>query len=131
MESPSVMTAPIVRRPPKTAASVLAFAMARRGQGEPPADDTITGWLKNRPERLAWAVSNRPAEAMALGLIDRPIPRVLCDLRHANLPLDARTATAVRMCLAMSGVTRQEMEMALADRAHLLQTVLGLLEEEQ
>ncbi|MCP9782838.1 hypothetical protein KBY83_05815 [Cyanobium sp. WKJ7-Wakatipu] len=105
--------------------------MTRRGQGEPPADATITGWLRSRPERLAWAVSNRPAEAMALGLIDRPIPRVLCDLRHSSLPLDPRSQTAVRMCLALSGVTRQEVETALADRAHLLQTVLGLLEAEQ
>jgi hypothetical protein len=125
------MTAPVRRRPPKTAASVLAFAMHRRGQGDPPPDDTIVGWLRNRPERLAWAVSNRPAEAMALGLIDRQIPRVLCDLRHASLPLDARTVNAVRICLAITGVTRAEVELALADRAHLLQTVLGLLEAEQ
>ena len=124
------MPEPIVRRPPKTAASVLAGAMARRGQGEPPPDDTITGWLRNRPERLAWAVSNRPAECLMLGLIDRPIPLALINLRHANLPLDSRFMASVRICLNLAGVTREEVELALADRAPLLETVLGLMEAE-
>jgi hypothetical protein len=126
----SVMAAPIVRRPPKTPASVLAFAMQRRGLGDPPPDDTICGWLKNRPHRLAWAISNRPEECLALGLLERPLPRVLADLRHTTLPLDPRSETALKTCLALSGVTKEEANRALADRAHLLQTVLGLLEAE-
>lgn len=125
------MPEPIIRRPPKTAASVLAFAMARRGQGEPPPDDTITGWLRDRPERLAWAVCNRPAECLMLGLIDRPISLALINLRHANLPLDSRFMASVRLCLNLAGVTRAEVELALADRAPLLETVLALMEGEQ
>jgi hypothetical protein len=121
------MAAPIVRRPPKTAASVLAFAMQRRGQGDPPPDDTIVGWLKNRPHRLAWAVSNRPAECLALGLIERPLPRVVVDIRHACLPLDPRSETGLKTCLTLSGVSRAELEMGLADRPHILQTALLLL----
>ena len=125
------MPEPVIRRPPKTAASVLAGAMARRKQGEPPPDDTITGWLRDRPERLAWAVCNRPAECLMLGLIDRPIPLALINLRHANLPLDSRFMASVRLCLNLAGVTREEVKLALADRAPLLQEVLGLMEGEQ
>ena len=109
-------------------AAVLAWAMVRRGQGSPPADETIVGWLKNRPERLSWACCNRPAESQALGLLVRPIPRVLTDLRHCRLPLDPRSEQAVKMCMVLSGVTAEEVALAFGDRAHLMQVVLQLLE---
>ena len=125
------MAAPVRRRPPKTAASVLAFAMARRGLGEPPPDETLVGWLRNRSHRLAWVVCNRPKEAIALGLIDQPLPQVILDLRHSCLPLDPRSEVALRAALSLAGVTRQDLELALADRSHLLQSALLLLEAKQ
>jgi hypothetical protein len=130
MASPcSVMVAaPPIRRRPKGPAYVLAYAMARRQQGEPPGDESIIGWLRNRPHRLAWAVSNRPAECLALGLLERPLPRVILDLRHTTLPLDHRSEQALKTCLQLSGVAREELELGLADRPHVLQVALQLLE---
>ncbi len=124
----SVMAAPPPVRLTATPAYQLARALRRRGQGDPPTDpDALVGWLKARPPRLAWAVSNRPAECTALGLLERPLPAALLHLRHATLPLDPRSEAGLRAALALAGVSKAEVELALADRPHLLQSVLMLL----
>jgi len=124
----SVMTssrAQLIRRSP---AENIAWGLAKRHRVEPPTEErTLVRWLKNRPHLLSWAVVHRPAECLALGLLERPLPLVIDDLRHSNLPLDPRQAANLSRCFAISGVTPEELTLGLSDMPHLLQTALGLL----
>ncbi len=118
------------RRVEKPTTAVLAAAMKRRGQGEPPGDDSLVEWLQQRPDRLAWACANRPREAVVLGLIERPLPRLITDLRSTAMPLDERTVKALKACLRIAPPTMEELTLGLADRPLALQTVLGLMTED-
>lgn len=115
----------LIRRSP---AELLAWAIAKKYNCEPPTEPgALCRWLKNRPHILSWVVAHRPAEAIALGLIERPLPAVIDSLRHHSLPLDPRQEANLRRCLQLAGITADELALGLSDRPHILQTALQLL----
>ena len=117
----------LIRRSP---AELLAWSIARKHSCQPPTEPgALCRWLKHRPQILSWVVSHRPAEAIALGLIERPLPAVIDSLRHHSLPLDPRQEANLRRCLQLAGITAAELELGLSDRPHILQTALQLLSD--
>ena len=123
---------PVIAAVDLGASKVACFVM--KPDGVRRSDRTLTtagvGYVQSRGVKGATISSmDEAAEAIALGLIKRPLPAVVDSLRHHSLPLDPRQEANLRRCLQLAGITAAELELGLSDRPHVLQTALQLLSD--